>query len=99
LLPEHQFDWARVGHLFFRPFYCYSYTLSFVVALACYQQYLQQGKEFVPRYLKLLDTGGSLSPDQALQLVGIDLNDPLTVSQALDYTESLIEQLEEELEE
>ncbi len=99
LLPEHQFDWARVGHLFFRPFYCYSYTLSFVVALACYQQYLQQGKEFVPRYLKLLDTGGSLSPDQALQLVGIDLNDPLTVSQALDYTESLIEQLEAQLEE
>lgn len=95
LLPEHQFDWARIGHIFFKPFYCYTYTLSFMVALVCYQHYQQQGKEFVPSYLHLLDLGGSASPEQALRQVGIDLGDPHTLSQALDYTESLIEHLEE----
>ncbi len=95
LLPEHQFDWARIGHIFFKPFYCYNYTLSFMVAIVCYQHYQQQGKEFVPSYLRLLDIGGSESPERALRSVGIDLGDPHTINQALDYTESLIEQLEE----
>ncbi|MDX2270838.1 MAG: M3 family metallopeptidase [Cyanobacteriota bacterium] len=97
LLPEHQYDWARIGHIFFKPFYCYNYTLSFVVAIACYQQYKITGKDFVPKYLKLLDMGGSRSPEQALQTVGIDLADPATISQALDYTESLIDKLEDTL--
>ncbi len=98
LLPEHQFDWARIGHIFFKPFYCYNYSLSFVVSLACYQRYLQQGRQFVPAYLSLLDKGGSQSPEVALQSVGIDLTDPGTIAAALDYTETLIDQLEESLE-
>jgi len=39
VLPEHGVDWARIGHIFFKPFYCYQYTASSVVSLACYQQY------------------------------------------------------------
>jgi oligoendopeptidase F len=97
LLPEHQFDWARIGHIFFKPFYCYNYSLSFVVSIACYQRYLQEGKDFVAPYLSLLDQGGSQPPEIALKAVGIDLTDPGTIAAALDYTETLIDQLENTL--
>ncbi len=95
LLPEHQFDWAQIGHLFSRPFHCYSHTLSFVIAIACYQLYQQQGDDFIPKYLNLLDLGGSQSPAQALKSVGIDLLDPMIIHQTTDYIEQLIDQLEE----
>ncbi|MDJ1171887.1 M3 family metallopeptidase [Roseofilum sp. BLCC_M154] len=98
LLPEHQYDWARVGHIFFKPFYCYQYTASHIVSLACYQQYRQVGKEFVPGYLDLLSTGGSVDQVEALkQYVGIDLTDSATIYHALEYVQGLIDQLEETL--
>jgi len=70
ILPEHQYDWARIGHIFFKPFYCYNYCLSFMVSLACYMKYLEEGKSFVPKFKELLSLGGSKSPEDALVVVG-----------------------------
>ncbi|MDJ1178893.1 M3 family metallopeptidase [Roseofilum sp. BLCC_M91] len=98
LLPEHQYDWGRIGHIFFKPFYCYQYTASHIVSLACYQQYRQLGKEFVSGYLELLSTGGSVDQVEALkQYVGVDLTDPATIHLALEYVQGLIDRLEETL--
>jgi oligoendopeptidase F len=95
LLPEHQYDWARIGHIYFKPFYCYQYTASNIVSLACYQKYLEVGKDFIPGYLELLAVGGSLDQVQALkQYVGVDLEDPATIRNALSYVESLLDQLQ-----
>lgn len=95
MLPEHQYDWARVGHIFFKPFYCYQYTASNIVSLACYQQYRQMGKDFIPGYLQLLAAGGSMNQVEALrQYVGVNLEDEATIRGALDYIESLIDQLQ-----
>ncbi len=98
ILPQHQYDWARIGHIFFKPFYCYQYTASSLVSIACYQQYLIQGKDFIPGYLELLGAGSSLDQVTALkQYVGIDLLDPNTVSSALRYVETLLDRLEQTL--
>uniref|UniRef100_A0ACD5H2C8 M3 family metallopeptidase n=1 Tax=Desertifilum tharense IPPAS B-1220 TaxID=1781255 RepID=A0ACD5H2C8_9CYAN len=95
LLADHQYDWARIGHIFFKPFYCYQYTASNIVSLACYQKYRQVGKAFIPGYLELLASGGSQDQVQALrQYVDVDLEDPATIRGALDYVEGLISQLE-----
>lgn len=94
LLPEHQYDWARIGHIFFKPFYCYQYTASNIVSLACYQKYRQEGKAFIPGYLELLASGGSMNQVEALRhYVDVDLEDPATISNALEYVEGLLEQL------
>jgi oligoendopeptidase F len=94
ILPEHQYDWARIGHIFFKPFYCYQYAASDIVSLACYQQYRQQGRDFVPGYLQLLASGGSENQMAALKhYVGVDLEDPATISQALDYVANLVDRL------
>lgn len=94
ILPEHQYDWARIGHIYFKPFYCYQYAASDIVSLACYQQYRQHGRDFVPGYLELLATGGSQNQMAALkQYVGVDLEDPVTITNALDYVEELVDRL------
>jgi oligoendopeptidase F len=93
VLPEHRFDWARVGHIFFKPFYCYNYSLSAVAALACYRRYKQDGAAFVPRYLEMLRSGGAKSPVETLHIVGIDLADPATIDGALDHVAALIAEL------
>jgi oligoendopeptidase F len=95
LLHEHRYDWAKMEHIFMQPFYCYNYTLSFIVALACYQQYQNQGKDFVPHYLNLLELGNSRTPQQALQTVGIDLASSVAISQVFTTIEILLNQLED----
>ena len=98
VLSEHQYDWARIGHIYFKPFYCYQYTASNIVSLACYQKYLEVGKDFIPGYLELLAAGGSLDQVAALrQYVGVDIEDPATIRGALTYVEKLLDQLQASL--
>ncbi|HEY9602083.1 MAG TPA: M3 family metallopeptidase [Allocoleopsis sp.] len=98
LLPEHQYDWARISHLYSKPFYCYQYTASNIVSLACYQKYREIGKSFISGYIDLLGTGGSMNQVEALrQYVDVNLEDSATISSALGYVEELIEQLQETL--
>jgi len=95
MLPEHQYDWSRIGHIFFKPFYCYQYTASNIVSLACYQKYRQVGKDFIPGYLELLAAGGSLNQVEALrQYVDVDIEDTATIRSALDYIQGLLDQLQ-----
>lgn len=95
VLREHQYDWARIGHIFFKPFYCYQYTASNIVSLACYQKYRQIGKDFIPGYLELLAAGGSMDQVEALRkYVDVDLEDPATIHAALKYVEGLLDRLQ-----
>ncbi len=95
VLPEHQYDWARIGHIYFKPFYCYQYTASNIVSLACYQKYRQVGQDFIPGYMELLAAGGSLDQVEALKrYVEVDLENPATIQAALSYVEGLLEQLQ-----
>ncbi|BAU15115.1 pepF/M3 family oligoendopeptidase [Leptolyngbya sp. NIES-3755] len=98
VLPEHQYDWARIGHIYFKPYYCYQYTASNIVSLACYQKYLEVGKDFIPGYLELLAAGGSVDQVEALRrYVGVDIEDPATIRGALTYVEKLLDQLQASL--
>jgi oligoendopeptidase F len=98
VLPDHQYDWARIGHIYFKPYYCYQYTASNIVSLACYQKYLEVGKDFIPGYLELLAAGGSQNQVQALrQYVDVDLENPATIAAALKYVEGLLDQLQSTL--
>jgi oligoendopeptidase F len=95
VLPEHQYDWARISHIYSKPFYCYQYAASNIVSLACYQKYRQIGKDFIPGYLEVLSAGSSMNQVDVLrQYVGVDIEDPTTITIALDYIEDLLDQLQ-----
>jgi oligoendopeptidase F len=68
--------WSYVPHFINTPGYVYAYAYGQLLALSAYSRYLEQGASFVPQYLKLLAAGGSRSPEELGQIVGIDLADP-----------------------
>jgi len=68
--------WSYVPHFINTPGYVYAYAYGLLLALSVYSRYLEEGESFVPRYLELLSAGGSRSPEQLAEIVGINLEDP-----------------------
>ncbi len=86
--------WSYVPHFIGSPGYVYAYAYGQLLALSVYQRYEQQGPELVPRYLEMLSAGGSRSPEELGQIVGIDLADPGFWDAGLDLVEHQLLQAE-----
>ncbi|MFI5404709.1 MAG: M3 family oligoendopeptidase [Candidatus Gagatemarchaeaceae archaeon] len=71
---EFKWEWTYIPHIFHTPFYCYAYAFGNLLSLALYDAYSREGREFVPKYLKLLAYGGSKSPAGILGEVGVDIS-------------------------
>ena len=69
---EFRHEWVSIPHIYHTPFYVYAYAFGKLVVLSLYQQFKAEGESFKPRYLKILEAGGSLSPIQILSNAGID---------------------------
>lgn len=72
-LPEQQWYWAAIPHFIHTRFYCYAYTFGALLVLALYRQYEQEGESFVPRYIELLEAGGSDKPENLIRRLGFDI--------------------------
>jgi oligoendopeptidase F len=68
--------WSYVPHFINTPGYVYAYAYGQLLALSAYSRYRSEGESFVPRYLELLSAGGSRSPEELGEIIGIDLADP-----------------------
>ena len=79
--------WSYVPHFIGSPGYVYAYAYGQLLALAVYGRYEEQGESFVPAYLELLEAGGSRSPEELGQIVGVDLADPGFWDRGLDIVE------------
>ncbi len=79
--------WSYIPHFVGSPGYVYAYAYGQLLALSVYQRYEESGEELVPRYLELLAAGGSRSPEDLGQIVGIDLADPGFWDAGLDLVE------------
>jgi oligoendopeptidase F len=86
--------WSYVPHFIGSPGYVYAYAYGQLLALSVYQRYEQQGAELVPRYLEMLAAGGSSSPEELGQIVGIDLADPGFWDAGLDLVERQLQEAE-----
>ena len=67
--------WSYVSHVFNSPGYVHAYAYGQLLALSLYAQYLEHDDSFVDSYLELLAAGGSRSPQQLGEIVGMDLSD------------------------
>ena len=68
--------WSYIPHFINTPGYVYAYAYGQLLALSVYGRYREVGQELVPRYLEMLGAGGSRTPEQLGEIVGIDLADP-----------------------
>jgi oligoendopeptidase F len=88
-----------ISHFLQVPFYVYAYNMSNLLVISIYQLYLEQKEIFIPKFIKLLSTGGSLTPEEMLSEIGIDLKDNSFWQKGIDYLSEKIKELEQLVEE
>ena len=97
-VPEQfQWEWLTIPHIFASPFYCYAYSFGNLLVLSLYRMYTEAGSAFVPKYLKLLATGGSAAPQEILSQVGVDMRSEAFWQSGFDQIAQMVEQLESTL--
>ncbi|TSA05728.1 MAG: oligoendopeptidase F [Nitrospiraceae bacterium] len=94
---EFQWEWLTIPHIFASPFYCYAYSFGNLLVLALYRMYQKEGASFVPKYLDLLSTGGSESPQTILTKVGVDMASEDFWQSGFDTIREMVDQLEQTL--
>ena len=92
---EFRWEWLAIPHLFASPFYCYAYSFGNLLVLALYQRYKQEGAPFVPKYLNLLESGGSKSPSEILSAVGVDIRSEAFWQSGFDTIREMVQELEQ----
>ena len=84
--------WRGVAHIPWEPFYVYSYIFGELLVQALYAQYQQQGDSFVDRYIAFLSSGDSKSPEELVNVIGLDLKDPSLWQSGCDQIRRRIQQ-------
>ncbi len=67
--------WSYIPHFIGTPGYVYAYSYGFLFALSIFRKYELQGDSMVDPYLDLLRAGGSKTPEELAEMVGLDLTD------------------------
>lgn len=93
---DFKWEWLYIPHFFHTPFYCYAYSFGNLLVLSLYQQYLEEGKSFISKYLKILSAGGSEKPETLLIDSGFNITDSSFWQQGFDLIKMKINKLKDE---
>ena len=94
-MPEgYRWGWSYIPHFIHSRFYCYSYVFGQLLVLALYRMYREQGQNFVPKYLALLEAGGSDSPEALLKPLDVNIHDPGFWQKGFQEISELVKRLE-----
>jgi oligoendopeptidase F len=73
-IPEYfQHEWKYVPHIYHTPFYCYAYAFGNLLVLSLMKKYEEEGEAFIPKFIKILEYGGSKAPYDILKEAGFDI--------------------------
>ncbi|MFX1496057.1 MAG: M3 family metallopeptidase [Promethearchaeota archaeon] len=89
-------EWTMKPH-YFRVglrFYNYPYVYAQLFVYALYQKYKAEGKSFIPKFKKLLSSGGSLSSVDLGKIVGLDITNAEFWELGIKQYEEFVNQLE-----
>jgi oligoendopeptidase F len=95
LSDDFRHEWLAIPHFYKSPFYVYAYAFGQLLVLALYQQYLEEGESFKPRYLEILAAGGSDAPVRVLERAGINIHDTAFWQGGFDVLAELVQRLEQ----
>jgi oligoendopeptidase F len=94
-MPEsYRWGWSYIPHFIHSRFYCYSYVFGELLVLSLYRTYKEEGRSFVPKYLALLEAGGSDSPEALLKPLGVDIRDPKFWQKGFEEIRELVKKLD-----
>jgi oligoendopeptidase F len=75
-------------------FYNYPYVYAQMFVYSLYEQYLKEGKQFVPKFKKALSSGSSLSPLEIAQTLQLNPKAPDFWNGGLKIFENFIQELQ-----
>jgi oligoendopeptidase F len=95
-LPEMEAEWTMKPHYFMANyrFYNYPYVYAQMFVYSLYERYLKEGKAFVPKLVRALSAGGSVSPVEIGEITGLDVKNPEFWNGGLKVFERFIADLE-----
>jgi len=88
-----RWGWAGVPHLVHYRFYCYSYAFGQLLVFALYRLWTRDPVAFVPRYERLLASGGGDTPAALLRDLGVDITDPGFWAEGLSVVTEMVQEL------
>ncbi len=91
---ELDMEWARIPH-FYYDYYVYQYATGFSAAIALSQRILNEGESAVRDYIGFLSGGCSADPITLLKNAGVDMTGKKAVNDALKLFSSLLDDMEE----
>ncbi len=94
--PEMETEWTMKPHYYMANyrFYNYPYVYAQMFVYTLYERYLEEGKAFVPKLVKALSVGSSLSPLEIGKIVGLNVADPSFWKDGLKVFDRFIVDLE-----
>jgi oligoendopeptidase F len=90
---DFKYEWLYIPHIYHSPFYCYAYSFGNLLVMSLYQQYKDEGKEFIPKYIRILSSGGTKKPEHLLMDEGIDINNENFWQKGFDLVNEKITEL------
>jgi oligoendopeptidase F len=94
LSEEFKWEWVSIPHFMQVPFYVYAYSFGQLLVLSLYKQYKQEGETFKPRYIKILEAGGSASPVGICAEAGLDITQADFWQGGFDVIKEMVDELE-----
>ncbi|HRI43848.1 MAG TPA: M3 family oligoendopeptidase [Fimbriimonadaceae bacterium] len=91
---QHGKWWTYVSHFFGSPFYVYAYAFGELLTLSLYSKAKAEGESFAGKYVELLRLGGSRTPFELMETVGVDLRSREFWQGGFDAIEAMIAQFE-----
>ena len=91
----YRWGWSYIPHFIHSRFYCYSYVFGQLLVLALYRMYKDEGKTFVPKYIALLEAGGSDSPETLLKPLGVNIHDAEFWQKGFEEIKTLVTNIRE----
>jgi oligoendopeptidase F len=94
-IPEgYSVGWSYIPHFISVRFYTYAYAFAHLVAFSLLARYRADPEAFVPAYLDFLWAGGSRSPQELLEPIGVNLRDPAAWTDAFAEFDRVIAEAE-----
>lgn len=94
LTEQDAWGWAMNPFFVTQRFINYAYTFGQLLVYSLYQQFREQGEDFMARYEAMLELGGAASPRELLGTLGVDITDPDFWRRAFRLFEDLLVQFE-----
>jgi oligoendopeptidase F len=94
LSEEFKWEWVSVPHFYHVPFYVYAYSFGQLLVLSLYKQYKAEGEAFKPRYIKILEAGGSASAVDICAEAGLDITKAEFWQGGFDVIKEMVAELE-----